>query len=321
MTKHILAVVVFDRINPFHLSIPQAVFGEDRSEAGVPRFEIRLCAVQPGLVTTSAGFDIVVPLGLDGLTGADTIIVPGWHDPLLLPPETLVAALRTAHQRGTRLVGLCLGPFVLAATGLLDHRPATTHWLWAEEFARRYPKVRVSADALYVDDGDVLTSAGVAAGIDCCLHLLRTWCGAEIANRVARRMVMPPHRQGGQAQYVELPLAPRREGEHLAAVLDWASQRLDQALSVDQLAGQARMSRRSFTRRFRQATGTTVVDWLRHQRLALAQRLLETTDQSVERIASQAGFGSAVSLRQQFRGVLHVSPSAYRREFRGQSDG
>ncbi|HLO64994.1 MAG TPA: helix-turn-helix domain-containing protein, partial [Azonexus sp.] len=177
--------------------------------------------------------------------------------------------------------------------------------------------IEVRPDVLYVDDDEVLTSAGVAAGIDCCLHLLRRWHGAEIASHVARRMVVPPHRQGGQAQYIEAPIPPRVDGDRLLPVLDWASQHLDQALDVDTLAEQARMSRRTFTRRFKQATGTTVSNWVRHQRLAMAQRLLETTDLPIELIAVRAGFGSALSLRQLFGDVLHTSPSAYRREFRG----
>ena len=319
MAAPTIAVVAFDGISPFLLSIPCGVFGEDRSGAGVPRFALRICGLQAGPLTTSAGFSVVAPHGLEGLDGADTVIVPGWHGPRVAPPAALLAALRQAHGRGARLVGLCLGAFVLAAAGLLDGRQATTHWLWAAEFARRYPRIRTKPEVLYVDDGDVLTSAGVAAGIDCCLHLLRQWCGAEIASRVARRMVVPPHRQGGQAQYVELPLPRREDGERLSGALDWARQHLDQPLSVEALAEQARMSRRTFTRRFKQVTGATITGWLRHERLALAQRLLETSDLAVELIAARAGFGSSVSLRQQFRETFRVSPSAYRREFRGQS--
>jgi len=320
MSQHCIAVITFPGISPFHLSIPCAIFGEDRSAADITHFELRLCAEQAGPVRTSTGFDIVVPHGLDGLLDAETIIIPGWHAPQALPSPALVAALQAAHQRGACLVGLCLGPFVLAAAGLLDGRSATTHWLCADEFARRYPRVRLNPEVLYVDDGDVLTSAGAAAGIDCCLHLLRRWCGAEIANRVARRMVVPPHRQGGQAQYIELLLPARPDGDQLAAVLDWAGQHLDQALSVDVLAEQACMSRRTFTRRFRQATGSTVVDWLRHQRLAMAQQLLESTDQSIELIASRSGFGSATSLRMLFKDSFQISPTNYRREFRGKAD-
>jgi len=319
MTIRTIAVIAFDGISPFHLSIPCEVFGTDRSAAGVPHFNLRICAVQAGPLSTSGGFGISAPYGLEGLVGADTVIVPSWHDPHALPPERLLEALRAAHGRGACLIGLCLGSFVLAAAGILDGRPATTHWLCAPELASRYPQIQVKPEVLYVDNGDVVTSAGVAAGIDCCLHLLGKWCGAEIASRVARRMVVPLHRQGGQAQYIELPLHVGMVDERLSAALDWARLHLDQPLDVDTLAGQARMSRRTFTRRFRKANGTTVSDWLRHQRLAAAQRLLETTDQPIELIAAQAGFGSSVSLRQQFREVLRISPSSYRREFRGQA--
>ncbi len=317
MTCRTIAVIAFDGINPFHLSIPHEVFGVDRSAGGVPRFELRICAQQAGPITTAAGYALFAPHDLDGLLDAHTIIVPSWRDPGELPPQELLDALRAARQRDACLVGLCLGAFVLAAAGVLDGRPATTHWLAAEEFARRYPRIEVKPDVLYVDDGEVLTSAGVAAGIDCCLHLLRRWHGAEIASHVARRMVVPPHRQGGQAQYIEAPIPPRVDGDRLAPVLDWACQHLEQELSVDALAERATMSRRTFTRRFKQATGTTVNDWIRHQRLAMAQRLLEMTDLPIELIAVRAGFGSALSLRQLFGEVLHTSPSAYRREFRG----
>ncbi|MBU6993519.1 GlxA family transcriptional regulator [Ferrovum myxofaciens] len=320
MTILTIAVIAFEGISPFHLSIPCEVFGTDRSAAGVPRFDLRICAVEAGSLSTASGFTITVPYGLEGVASADTVIVPSWHDPQVLPPEPLLEALRAAHARGACLVGLCLGTFVLAAAGILDGHPATTHWLCARELAYRYPRIQINPDVLYVDDGDVVTSAGVSAGIDCCLHLLGKWYGAEIASRVARRMVVPLHRQGGQAQYIELPLPIEGKDKRLSAVLDWAVLHLDRLLDIDTLVEQARMSRRTFTRRFRKATGTTVSDWLRHQRLALAQRLLETTDQPIDLIAARAGFGSSVSMRQQFRDVLQISPSLYRREFRGQAN-
>jgi transcriptional regulator GlxA family with amidase domain len=317
LVDHTIAVIAVDGVSPFHLAIPCGVFGEDRSAAGVPRFELRVCGLDAGPLATSSGFGVVAPYGLEGLVGADTIIVPGWHDPYASPPKRLLEALRAAHERGACLVGLCLGAFVLAAAGILDGRPAVTHWLWTAEFAGQYPRVQVRPEVLYVDDGDVLTSAGAAAGIDCCLHLLHRWYGATIANRVARRMVVSPHRHGGQAQYIELPLPVRPGGDRLAAVLDWARLHLDTSIDVDTLAEQARMSRRTLTRHFRKTTGTTVRVWLRHERLAVAQRLLEDTDESVDRIAARVGIGSSASLRQQFKDVFQTSPAAYRREFRG----
>lgn len=311
-----IAVLAFADISPFLLSIPCGVFGEDRRAAGVPRIDIRICAERPGPIATSAGFAIAVADGPEAIVGADAVIVPGWPDPNRKPAPALLAALVAAHRRGACVVGLCLGAFVLAEAGLLDQRPATSHWLWTGEFARRYPEIRVRPAALYVDAGDVVTSAGVAAGIDCCLHLLGKWHGVDIANRVARRMVVPPHRQGDQAQYIELPVPPRPGDRRFAAVLDWARANLRQPLDIDTLAERACMSRRTFTRHFRNATGTTVTAWLRHERLILAQRLLEHDRAPLEAIAQAAGFGSAVALRQLFRATFGISPSGYRRQFR-----
>ncbi len=318
MGNRIIAVIAFHGISPFHLSIPGMIFGEDRSAGGVPRFDVRVCAAEPGPLSTSAGITLSTRYGLEELRRADTIIVPTWRDPEETPPAPLLDALRAAKARGACLVGLCLGSFVLAAAGMLEGRPATTHWLAAESFARRHPKVRLNREVLYVDDGNLLTSAGAAAGIDCCLHLLRKWCGAQVAGYVARRMVVPLHRQGGQAQYIEHPLPePADGGERLSRVLEWAQRNIDKPLGLDVLARRARMSRRTFTRQFRQVTGTTAGQWLLNHRLASAQRLLETTDRRIEVIAADTGFGSAVSLRQHFRTAFGISPSAYRQGFRG----
>ncbi|GAA3933207.1 GlxA family transcriptional regulator [Luteimonas lutimaris] len=311
-----VAVVAFDRISPFHLSVPCLVF-EDRSRHGLPRFRVRVCAAEPGPLRTDAGFTIETRHGLAGLRGAGTVVVPSWRDAGERPPETLLKALRAAHARGARIVGLCLGAYVLAEAGLLDDRPATTHWIASGDFGRRFPRVRLQSDVLYVDDGDVVTSAGTAAGIDCCLHLVRQRHGAEVASRIARAMVVAPHRRGGQAQYIEQPLPASPRDDRLADVLDWALAHIDQPHSLDALAERALMSRRTFTRRFRDATGTTVGRWLQAQRLARAQRLLETTDAPLETVATEAGFGSATSLRQHFGAALGTSPSAWRREFRG----
>ncbi|HEY2607126.1 MAG TPA: helix-turn-helix domain-containing protein [Paraburkholderia sp.] len=315
--RHVVAVIAFDRISPFHLSVPCVVFGEDRSGGGVPDFDFRVCAAETGPLSTTAGFSIDVTHGLDALADAHTIIVPSWRDPGETPSAPLLDALRSAHARGAQLVGLCLGAFVLAAAGILDDRPASTHWAWADDFARRYPRVRLDPDVLYVDDGNVMTSAGTAAGLDCCLHVLRKICGTQVANYVARRLVVPPHRQGNQAQFVEQPMPPNLRGDRLSGLLDWVSGNLDVPHTLDTLAGRALMSRRTFTRRFRLATGATVGAWLLAQRLARAQQLLESSDESVEAIATIAGFGSAASLRQHFADAFRTSPSAWRREFRG----
>lgn len=316
MRSRTLAVLAFDDVSPFHLSVPWVVFGEDRRDMGVPRHELLVCGVERRRIRTSAGFHIEATHGLADLPRAATVIVPAWRNPDERPPQALLDAVRAAHARGARVVGLCLGAFVLAEAGLLDGRGATTHWAWAERFAARFPQVRVDADSIYVDEGDVVTSAGNAAGLDCCLHLLREEVGAEIANRVARRLVVPPHRSGGQAQFIEQPMPVDAGGDRLSRTLEWATRHLAEPMSVDDLAARAAMSRRTFTRRFRDATGTSVSRWLGDQRLAHARRLLETTGHSIERVAGMAGFGTAMTLRLQFARHLGTSPAAYRKAFR-----
>lgn len=315
MPAHRIAVVAFDHVTPFHLSVPCLVFGD--LGPGGELYELRVCAAVVGMLPTTAGFALQVEHGLEALEWAQTVIVPSWHDSEERPPQVLLDALVAAHARGARMVGLCLGAYVLAEAGLLDGLRATTHWAWAADFAERYPQVTVDADVLYLDDGGLLTSAGTAAGIDCCLHLLRQQHGAELANRVARRLVVPPHRQGGQAQFIEQPLPATSRDDRLAGLLDWVRAHLDLPHTLDSLAERALMSRRTFTRHFRQLTGATVGDWLLTERLALCQRLLESTEQSVESIAALAGFGSAVSLRHHFGRTFGLSPSAWRHAFHG----
>ena len=309
-----IAVIAFDRISPFHLSVPCVVFGD--RHPGAPAFELLVCAGEPGPLTTTAGFGISVSHGLEALTNADIVIVPSWRDPNEAAPPALVAALRAAHQRGAQIVGLCLGAYILAAAGLLDGRKATTHWAYATDFAQRYPLIQVDADVLYVADENILTSAGTAAGIDCCLYMLRQRHGAEIANSVARRLVVPPHRQGGQAQFIEQPLPASASDSRLAGLIDWV--RANPALphTLDTLAARALMSRRSFTRHFRQLTGTTVGNWLLGERLALSQRLLEGSSQDIEQIARLTGFASPITLRHHFRKTFGVTPSAWRESFK-----
>jgi transcriptional regulator GlxA family with amidase domain len=311
-----IAVVAFDRISAFHLSVPSLVFGEDRSDIGVPKFNVRVCGAEPGALRTTAGFKLQLEHGLEGLAGAGTITIPYWRDPAEAPPQPLLAAIRRAHARGATIVGLCLGAYVVAEAGLLDGRRATTHWNWANDFAERYRSVKVDPDVLFVDDGDVVTSAGTGASIDCCLHLLRRQLGAEIANRVARRLVVAPQRSGGQAQYIEQPVQRDSEDERLSATLAWASAHLSEPHGLDSLAKRARLSRRTFTRRFRQATGTSFGAWIRHQRVAAAQSLLEKSNATLDEIADAVGFGSTVSLRQCFGSVLQISPGEYRKQFK-----
>jgi len=315
MRAHTVAVIAFDGISPFHLSVPCAIFGEDRTGVPVPKFELFVCSAKKGVLQTSAGFSIETCFGLEDLARASIVIVPSWRDTSELPPEPLLDALLKANKRGAMIVGLCLGAFVLAAAGLLDGRAATTHWHWAGELASRYPLISVRPDVLYVDDGDIITSAGTAAAIDCCLHILRRQYGAQVANFVARRMVVSPHRQGGQAQYIQQPVRDVPAIDHFAEVLDWIRLNLDKPHSLDSLAERALMTRRTFTRRFKQVMSMTAGSWILSQRLGLAQQLLETTNSPVEVIAEMAGFGSAVSLRQHFNQAFKISPSSYRREF------
>lgn len=315
-SAHRVAVIVFEGISPFHLSVPCAVFGEDLDRIGARGYDVLVCAQRVGPVATTSGFAIDVAHDLTVVETADTVIVPSWSDPGQRPPEALLALLRRAHARGARVVGLCLGAFVLAEAGLLDGRTACTHWAWAQDFTRRFPAVALTSDVLYHDQDNIVTSAGTAAAIDCCLHLLRCDQGAQVANRIARRMVTAPHRSGGQAQFVEQVVAPRVEQDRVGTTLDWALERLGEPLGLDQMAAHALTSRRTFSRQFRRATGTTVTAWLLGQRLTLAQRLLETTDDQFERVARDAGFGSASTMRQRFSTAFSISPSAYRKQFR-----
>ncbi|MDE2428053.1 MAG: helix-turn-helix domain-containing protein [Burkholderiales bacterium] len=316
-----VAVIAFDGISPFHLSVPCLVFGEGHRDSNLPEFKVIVCSanVSSGKQTirTNAGFSINTRFGLSALARADMIVIPSWHSDLQAPTEALKNALRKAHLRGARIVGLCLGAFVLAETGLLNQRSATTHWALAQEFSQRFPDIHLDPNVLYVDHGDVITSAGTAAGIDCCLHLLRSQYGADAATHVARRLVVAPHRKGGQAQYIEQPLPILASDDRLSGVLEWMFTHLGEAQNLDQLAQKALMSRRSFTRHFQKLTGTSVGQWLLNQRLSLAQRQLESGNRSIEDIALDCGFGSALLLRRYFTRELRTSPSAYRREFQG----
>lgn len=313
---HTIAVIAFEGLSPFHLSVPCIVFGDDLLKLGAPRYRLLICGERTGPVRTMSGFNIDVEHDLGLLESADTVILPAWRDPHERPSKTLTLALRAAHDRGARVVGLCLGTFVLAEAGLLDGRAASTHWAWADEFELRYPQVALNRNALYIDDGAILTSAGTAAAIDCCLHIVRNDYGAEIANRIARRLVVAPHRYGGQAQYIEKPLPVTADADQLDATITWAAGHLEAPLSLERLADHAGMSLRSFTRHFKKKTGDTFTQWLLNHRLTAAQRLLETSACSIDRVAEMAGFGSTVSLRQHFTRAFSISPASYRRQFR-----
>lgn len=310
-----VAVLAFDGVSLFHLSVPGMVFGAAKDTPDLPHYEVRYCAATPGKIRSDQGVMIEVPDGLDTMQRADIVVVPAWSDPGQRASAELTDSLRESHRRGALIVGLCLGAFVLGDAGLLDGREATTHWVARDVFARRFPNSHFRPDVLYVSDGNVITSAGTVAAIDCCLHLVRQRHGADVANRMARLLVTPPHRQGGQAQYIEQPVPQLPSESRLPGVLEWAREHLAEPLSLDTLADIASMSRRTFTRRFRETTGTTFNKWLNAERVARAQQLLETTEMPIDCIASQVGFGTAMSLRQQFAAQLGTTPSAYRRTF------
>ncbi|WP_053846164.1 helix-turn-helix domain-containing protein [Streptomyces sp. NRRL B-24085] len=307
-----VALAVTEGMLHFELSVAHEVFGSAPDAVAVPWYDISVCG--PGPVHFGR-FRLEPDHGLDRLRDADTVIVPGWADIDVAPPAGLVEAVRAAHDAGARVVSLCTGAFVLAAAGLLNGRRATTHWAHTDVLAARYPEVEVDPDVLYVDNGSVLTSAGKAAALDLCLHLVRLDHGSSIANTVARRLVVPPHRAGGQAQFVTAPV-PARDDHPLAALLPWIIERLDQPLTVADLARHAGMSARHLGRHFHAATGTTPLQWLLTQRLRRAQELLENTDDSIDTIAAATGMGTATTLRRHFHRTLGVPPDTYRRTFR-----
>lgn len=313
ISKTLVAVVAFERISPFHLSVPCIVFGE--GIAADNPFQVVVCSAEGGTLSSNAGFHLSGLASLEVLEQAEVVVVPSWCDVNQVPPPALLLALRRAHARGAYVVGLCLGAHVLAEAGLLDRRRATTHWEYAPEMALRFPAVKVMPDVLYVEEERILTSAGTVAGIDACLHILRQRLGAAFANRVARRLVTPPHRTGGQAQFIEQPLPKTAGGTRLAQLMESVRQRLQQEHSLDSLAAEACMSRRSFTRQFKALTGTTVLAWLLAERLRLCQQLLEQTDLGIERVAELSGFGTVEAMRQHFRAAYRVSPSQWRRSF------
>ena len=300
----------------FELAVPCEVFGIDRSDVVPDWYGLELCPVGPAPVALPHGLVLTGGGTLDDVAAAGTVIMPAWADPDEAPPAELLEALREAHRRGARVASICSGAFVLAAAGLLDGRRATTHWRYADALAARYPQVQVDAGVLYTDDDGVFTSAGTAAGLDLCLHLIRADHGARAAAEVARRLVVPPHRDGGQAQYIRTPLAsPGSDADAIGRVMAWSLEHLDRPLSVTDLARQAAMSPRTFARAFVATAGTTPMQWLTRRRVAAAQELLEATDLPVERIAASVGFGSAVTLRARFVQLAGVSPSQYRRAF------
>ena len=308
----VVALAVTDGIPMFELAVPAAVFGVDRPDLVDPWYELMVCS--PPNARVGGWFRADTPYGLDELARADTVIVPACHNVIDDPPGELVEAVRAAHEAGARIASICTGAFVLAEAGLLDGRRATTHWMWADLLARRYPKVEVDPGVLYLDEGDILTSAGKAAGLDLCLHMVRSDHGSTIANALARRLVIAPHRPGGQAQFISNPI-PAGDEHGLAEVLNWALAHLHEPLTVPDLARRAHMSPRNLTRQFGALVGTTPLQWLLTQRIARAQELLENSDESVDVIAERVGMGSAATLRRHFNRTVGVPPDTYRRTF------
>lgn len=306
--------VAYDRLGAFEFGCVTEIFDLQRPELDVDWYRFAVCSAEGGTLRASGGIRFEVPNGLEILDRAHTIIIPGWRDPDEPPPVALQDRLRAAYARGTRICSICSGAFVLAWSGLLDGKRATTHWRFTDKMKRRFPTIQVEADSLYVDAGQILTSAGSAAGLDMMLYLVARDYGSRVANRVAQRLIVPPHREGGQAQFVSRPM-PADESGRLSRLIDWIRQHLDRPHTVASLADRAAMSPRTLQRQFRESTGLSPYEWLLQERVALAKQLLETPHVPIAAICEQAGFGSEESFRHHFRRVARVSPSSYRRAF------
>ncbi|WP_339545214.1 transcriptional regulator FtrA [Pseudomonas sp. RA_35y_Pfl2_P32] len=309
-----VAILAYDGLCTFEFGIAVEIFGLARPEFDFPWYQHRIVAVDQGPMRATGGIQVLADGGMELLETARTIIIPGWRSRCDPVPAGLLAALRRAHGRGARLVSICSGVFVLAASGLLDGLRATTHWRYTDELGARYPNILVDPDVLYVDAGQLITSAGSAAGIDACLHLVARDFGTQVANSVARRLVMSPQRTGGQAQFIPAPVS-RTPRNDLSRVMQWARERLHEPLQVRDLASQAAMSERTFLRRFSEATGASPKSWLQEQRLARARELLESSRHTTEQIAQQCGYRSVESFRVAFRTVVGLAPSVYRERF------
>lgn len=305
-----IAVLAYEGLCTFEFGIAVELFGLPRPE--LERwYAFEVCGLEKGPLRATGGVSVMPRIGLSGMLHADTILIPGWRNPDEPPPPRLIRTLLAAHKRGARLVSICSGIFVLAATGLLDGRRATTHWKYVAKLASAFPSIQIQADVLYVDEGDILTSAGSAAGIDLCLHIIRKDFGTLIANKVARRLVVSPHREGGQAQFIETPVG-ETSSPWLSNLLEWIQNRLHDNITVEELADHARMSKRTLTRRFAASTGSSPLEWVTSLRIRRAKDLLETTALSVEEVADRCGFGSAPTLRHHFRTRVRLTPNGYR---------
>jgi transcriptional regulator GlxA family with amidase domain len=309
----VVALIAYPKISPFHFAVPHLVFGAALPEGHL--FDLKIVSPDGQPLAAERGMTIQPDGGLELTDMADILVVPGWDDLNTRPDEALVAALTRAHKRGAHVVGLCYGAYVLAYAGLLDGKRASTHWMAEKDFCARFPRVKLDMNALYVDEGRLITSAGTGAGLDCCLYIVRAFYGPKMANKVARTMVIPPHREGGQAQFIEQPMAVSTQNSQVNQLLDYLRENIGKQHSIDDLAERAAMSRRTFTRHFFKATGTTLVDWLVNERLQQTRELLETTSMPVERVSELVGFQTPLAFRQHFKKRFQVSPRDWRKTF------
>ncbi|MES2258850.1 MAG: transcriptional regulator FtrA [Pseudomonadota bacterium] len=314
MQKHLVIALAYDRLCTFEFGCTVELFALDRPELGVDWYDFQVCAIEPGPIRAAGGITLQAPYAPELLALADTIVIPGWRDADEAPPPALLDAIRAAHRRGARLCSICSGVFILAAAGVLDGLRATTHWRYTERLQRRFPKIDVRPDDLYVDTGQVITSAGSAAGIDMLLHLVRRDYGARVGNLVAQRLVVAPHREGGQAQFLPRPMAHDEQGR-LSKLMDWLRTHPAEQHTIKSMAERAAMSPRTLQRQFQDATGMGPVEWLIRERIAIVKDLLEVADIPLAQVAERAGFGSEESLRHHFRRLAATSPGAYRRQF------
>lgn len=311
--RPVVALVLYPHFSLFHFSVPHLIFSIELAERSL--FDLKIVSVGAHPITAERAMTVQPDGGLELADTADILIMPGWHDLAEPPVPELIETLSRARSRGAHVVGLCYGAYVLAYAGLLDGKRASTHWMAEKDFCRRFPRVSLDTNALYVDDGGLITSAGTGAGLDCCLYLVRAYYGSKIANKVARTIVVPPHREGGQAQFIEQPVAVSTQDAHINQLLDYLRENLTGQHSIDELAARVEMSRRTFTRHFQKATGMTLVTWLVNERLQRARELLETTTVPIEHIPELTGFQTPLSLRQHFKKRFQVTPSDWRRSF------
>lgn len=319
ITPHLVVAVVYDRLCTFEFGCTTEFFALERPELAVPWYQFAVCSADKGVLRAAGGIQVRVRKGLKTLDRADTIVIPGWRDADEQPSQTLLNKLRSAYTRGARICSICSGAFVLAEAGLLDGRRATTHWRYVDKLATRYPSIKIEPQSLYVDEGQILTSAGSAAGLDMFLHLVRLDFGAAVANSVAQRLVIPSHRDGGQAQYLPRPVPLDGRGR-LGRLMQYVQANLDSPHTVSDLAGWASMSPRTLQRQFRDSVGLSPLEWVTRQRIALAKDLLEASNAPISEIVTQTGFNSVESFRRQFRRIAGTSPSAYRTQFGQLSD-